>query len=189
MVNLTVAGWVEQHPIVRGVTAAMRSPDLVMAVPSCNRGDRFAAVWTAPILAFPEVQQGPASFQGGRHLETLTLLQVVLPLGIVGVDLTVDLGMPYDGQAMSCTQMDRLGLSLQASHLAGKHPMALIDGMKVACLHPPDALIGVSSLRPSPQRLKDGVVYRLEHFRADHMAVIHRPPPHERMYVADEVPR
>src|SRR2546430_12758508 len=131
-----VAGRVEERPIVRGVTAAMRPPDLVMVVPSCDRGDRFAAVWTAPILAFPEVQQGPASFQRGRHLQTLTLLQVELPLGIVGVDLTVDLGMPFDGQAMSRKQVDCLGLSLRASNLPGKHPVALITGMKVACLHP-----------------------------------------------------
>src|SRR5262249_22705238 len=58
MVHLTGAGRVEQHPIVRGVTAAMRPPDLVMVVPSRDRGDRFTAVWTAPILALPEVQQG-----------------------------------------------------------------------------------------------------------------------------------
>ena len=94
MVHLTVAGRVEQHPIVRGVTAAMRPPDLVMVVPSRDRGDCFAAVWTAPILTLPEVQQGSTSLQRGRHLEPLTLLQVGLPLGIVGVDLTVDLGMP-----------------------------------------------------------------------------------------------
>ena len=181
MVHLTVAGRVEQHPIVRGVTAAMRPPDLVMVVPSRDRGDRFAAVWTAPILALPEVQQGSTSLQRGRHLETLTLLQVGLPLGIVGVDLTVDLGMPYDGEAMGRKQADRLGLSLRASHLAGKYPMALIDQMKVACLHPPDALIGMSSLGPSPQRLKDSVVHGLEHFRADPMPVIHRPTPNDRV--------
>src|SRR4029453_15363831 len=86
--DLAVAGRVEQHPIVRGVTAAMRPPDLVMVVPSCDRGDRFAAVWTAPILALPEVQQGPASLQRGRHLKPLPLLQEDPPLGIVGVDLT-----------------------------------------------------------------------------------------------------
>ena len=185
--DLAVAGRVEQHPIVRGVTAAMRAPDLVMVVPSCDRGDRFAAVWTAPILAFPEVQQGPASFERGRHLQPLTLLQVELPLGIVGVDLTVDLGVPFDGQAMSRKQVDRLGLSLRASHLPGKHPVALITGMKVACLHPSYALIGMSSLRLSPQRLKDSMVHGLEHFRAHPMPVIHRPTPNDRVYMADEV--
>jgi hypothetical protein len=113
MVHLTVAGRVEQHPIVRGVTAAMRAPDLVRVVPSRDRGDRVAAVWTAPILALPEVQQGSPSLQRGRHLQTLTVLQVELPLGIVGIDLTVDLGMPYDGEAMGRKQADRLGLSLR----------------------------------------------------------------------------
>ena len=181
MVHLTVAGRVEQHPIVRGITAAMRPPDLMMVVPSRDCGDRLAAVWTAPILALPEVQQGSTSLQRGRHLETLTLLQVGLPLGIVGVDLTVDLGMPDDGEAMGRKQADRLGLFLRAAHRAGKHPLARIDGMKVACLHPSDALLGVSSLGPSPQGLKDGVVHRLEHFRADRMAVIHRPPPDDRV--------
>ena len=54
--DLAVAGRVEQHPVVRGVTAAMRPPDLVMVVPSRDHGDRVAAVWTAPLLAFPEIQ-------------------------------------------------------------------------------------------------------------------------------------
>src|SRR5919198_118544 len=170
--DLAVAGGVGEHPTFRGVTAPLRPPHPAVVVSFRDRGDRFAAVWTAPILAFPEVQQGPASFQRGRHLKTLTLLQIELPLGIVGVDLTVDLSMPFDGYAMSRKQVDRLGLSLRASHLPGKHPVALITGMKVACLHPSYALIGMSSLGPSPQRLKDSMVHGLEHFRAHPMPVI-----------------
>src|SRR2546430_5724711 len=99
--DLAVAGWVEEHPIVRGVAAAMRAPDLVMVVPSRGRGDRFAAAWTAPMLAFPEIEQGPPSLEGGRHPAAETCLKVQFPLGIVGIDLAVDLGMPGDGQTMS----------------------------------------------------------------------------------------
>ncbi len=185
--DLAVAGRVEQHPIVWCVTTAMRAPHHMMVVPSRHRGDRFTAVWAAPMLAFPEGKDGHASFEGGRHLETQTFLKVELPLGIVGVDRIVDLDMSLNGETMRRKKVDRLGLSLWAAHLAGKYPVVLINGMKVACLHPLYALIGMSPFGPSPQRLKDGVVHGLEYFRADSMAVIHRPTPNDRVQVADEV--
>jgi len=185
--DLAVAGRVEQHPIVWCVTTAMRAPHHMMVVPSRHCGDRFTAVWAAPMLAFPEGKDGHASFEGGRHLETQTFLKVELPLGIVGVDRIVDLDMSLNGETMRRKKVDRLGLSLWATHLAGKYPAVLINAMKVACLHPPYALIGMSPFGPSPQRLKDGVVHGLEYFRADSMAVIHRPTPNDRVQVADEV--
>ena len=39
MMDLSVARRVQQHPIVRCVTAAMRSPDLVMAASTSLGGD------------------------------------------------------------------------------------------------------------------------------------------------------
>ena len=170
---------VQEDTIGHPIRSPMTAPPEMMVVPSRHRGDRFTAVWAAPMLTFPEGKDGHASFEGGRHLETQTFLKVELPLGIVGVDRIIDLDMSLNGETMRRKKVDRLGLSLWAAHLAGKYPVVLINGMKVACLHPSYALIGMSSLGPSPQRLKDGVVHRLEHFHADHMAVIHRPPPND----------
>ena len=58
-----MAGRVEQHPIVWCVTTAMRAPHYMMVVPSRHRGDRFTAVWAAPMLAFPEGKDGHVSFE------------------------------------------------------------------------------------------------------------------------------
>ena len=95
VVDLLMAVGVKEYAVCHGIPATGGTLHDVMVVPSRDRGNRFAAVWTAPILALPEVQQGSTSFQRGRHLKPLTLLQVDLPLGIVGVDLTVDLGMGF----------------------------------------------------------------------------------------------
>jgi hypothetical protein len=103
-----VAGQMEQHPIVRCVTAAMRAPDLVVVVPSRDRGDRFATGWTPPMLAFPEIEQGPPSLEGGRHLAAEALFKVDLPPGIVGIDLAVDFGMPCDGETMGRESDERV---------------------------------------------------------------------------------
>src|SRR5262245_17908416 len=46
----------------------------------------------------------------------------------------------------------------------------------------------VTSLGPSPQRWENGVIHRLEHFRAHRMPVIHRPAPDDRGHLADETP-
>jgi len=66
--DLAVAGRVEQHPIVRGITAAMRPPDLVMVVPSCESGNRLVADGAEAVLLFPQVQQLPSAFEVVRHL-------------------------------------------------------------------------------------------------------------------------
>jgi hypothetical protein len=64
--------------------------------------------------------------------------------------------------------------------------MPVTNGPKVARFHPSDTLVGVTSLGPSPQCLEDSMVHRLEGFRADHMPVVHRPAPDDRVQVADE---
>ena len=72
--------------------------------------------------------------------------------------------------------------------LPHKHPVMPIDGLKVAGLHPSCAFGGMAALGPAPQGLKDRVVHGLEDLRADHMPVIQRPAPDERVQVTDERP-
>ena len=116
--DVSVAGRVQQHPIVRCVTAAMRSPDLVMAVPPRESGHRFATMRTAPILTFPETQQGSTSFERGSHLERESLLKIDLPLRVVGISLACDLGVPLDGETMGRKQVNGSELPFGAAGLA-----------------------------------------------------------------------
>jgi hypothetical protein len=77
-----------------------------MAVPPRESGHRFATMRTAPILTFPETQQGSTSFERGSHLERESLLKIALPLRIVGISLAFDLGVPCDGETMGGKQVD-----------------------------------------------------------------------------------
>src|SRR5262245_11464444 len=63
MMDLILTGRVQQHPIVRCVTAAVRAPDLVVAVPPRDRSDGLTTVRTVSLLASPEMQQGSTSFE------------------------------------------------------------------------------------------------------------------------------
>src|SRR5215510_11432567 len=56
MMNLVVTGRVQQHPIVRCVTAAVRAPDLVVAVPPRDRSDGLTTACAVSLLASPEIQ-------------------------------------------------------------------------------------------------------------------------------------
>ena len=54
MVNLQVAGWVEQHQIIDGVAAAARAPYFMMAMPPGIWREHFVAAWAASLLALPK---------------------------------------------------------------------------------------------------------------------------------------
>ena len=71
--------------------------------------------------------------------------------------------MTFDTETVGGEEMNGFGLSTRTNHLAREHPMTLTNGSEVACLYPPHALIGVTSFCPSEQRLKNGVIHRLEH--------------------------
>src|SRR5262245_52814593 len=104
--DLSVASRVQQHPIVRGVTAAMRSPHLVMAVPPCEGGNRCAAVRTTPILTSPKMQQGSTSFEGIRPFASKSLFKIEFPLRVVGIGLAFELGVSFDGETRGTKQVN-----------------------------------------------------------------------------------
>jgi hypothetical protein len=116
--DLSVASRVQQHPIIRGVTAAMRSPHLVMAVPPCEGGNRCAAVRTTPILTSPKMQQGSTSFEGIRHFASKSLFKIEFPLRVVGIGLAFDLGVSFDGETMGTKQVNGLALAFRVAYLA-----------------------------------------------------------------------
>jgi hypothetical protein len=109
---------VQQPLMVRCVTAAMRAPNLVVAGPPRDQSDGLTTVRTVSPLAPPEMPPGSMSFAGGRHLERATLLQRELPLRVVGIGLTRDLGVPCDGETMGGQQVNGLELPCRAARLA-----------------------------------------------------------------------
>src|SRR5215472_16967678 len=96
--NLSMAIGVEQDAIIHVVWPPQGSPDDVMVVPSRDLCDLLLANGTDPLLLFPEVQQFPSSLQIVSHPDPQALLKVDFAFRIVGVGVSFNLGMPFDGE-------------------------------------------------------------------------------------------
>ncbi len=70
----------------------------MMVVPSCDFRDLLLTDGTDPLLLLPEVQQFPSSLQIVSHPDPQALLKVDFKFRIVGVGVSFDLGMPFDGK-------------------------------------------------------------------------------------------
>ena len=170
----------------RVVTAAVRTPHLVVAMPSRVRGNHFATAWAASLLPLPEGEHASLSTEGRGHLAIQTLFEVGLPAEVVGIRPARNFGMACDRETVGREEMHRLALSCRTAHLTGEHPVSRAEGHKVAGFHPSPALVGMATFGPAPQRLEDRMIHRLEDFGADPMPVIQRPAPDERVQVANE---
>ena len=69
MVHLTVAGRVEQHPILSPICPSSYPTYEMVIVPSREFGNLLVTDWTETVLLFPEGDELPLSFQGMYHLD------------------------------------------------------------------------------------------------------------------------
>lgn len=58
----------QEHSVVRRITAPLRPPDDVMVMPSCHAGDFLVADRAKTVLLLPEVQQLPPPLEVVCHL-------------------------------------------------------------------------------------------------------------------------
>jgi hypothetical protein len=107
--ELSVARRVEPPPIVYGIAAAVRPPDLVVEVPPRRRGDLCVAMRTASLLPFPEVEQGVPSPEGHPHLAPEARFEDVFPWRIGGIGPARNLGVSGKRETMGREQMDGPG--------------------------------------------------------------------------------
>ena len=78
--------------------------------------------------------------------------------------------MAFDRHAC-CVEQAKL-FSIQVSV---KYPVTVTDGLEVFLLHPSFALVGMSSLGPTPDGLEDRMVDSAEGLFADDMSMVLRP--------------
>ena len=88
--------------------------------------------------------------------------KVVVPLGMKGVGLSSDLDMPPD------RGRSRVIKAVLRGPVRGEHPVSGSYAVKIPIFYPPGALVGMSSLGPSPENAKDDSIDPLVGFlRAD----------------------
>ncbi len=95
--NLTMALGMKQHPVVGMIATAVGSPDDMMVMPSSQLGNFLLAYRTQPILFLPELEKLPTPFEVVSHFDTESAFKIQLPVRIVGIGLTSDFDMAFDG--------------------------------------------------------------------------------------------
>ena len=68
---------------------------------------------------------------------------------------------------------------------ATKHPVSQANRMKVPPFNPASRFVGVSPARPSPQLQPEPMVHAAEYILADHVPVVVRPSPDDRIQGTD----
>ena len=104
--------WVEKDAIVCPIFPTVTSPFHVMAMPSCERGNLAGAERTEAALLFPEVQQGPFSFQVVYHLYVKPFFKVHFPFRVIGICFAPNFDVPFNGDTVRLYQTNWLQCSL-----------------------------------------------------------------------------
>ena len=113
----------------------------MMVVPSRLRRNHVSTVGAPASLLVPEGQQEVASFEGGSHLCRLTLLEVQLPAGIIGIRPVRNFRMARDRETVGLEELHGLALSRWSLYFSSEHPVMGADGVEVTSLDPADAFI------------------------------------------------
>src|SRR5712691_9293765 len=88
------------------ISTSLRARHEMVDVPACHGCDRLVAYGAFAILVLPKGPYPSLPFQGVAHLNAEALFKVKLPLGIIGVCVTFDFDMPFDGYTGSFGEMD-----------------------------------------------------------------------------------
>ena len=182
-----MAIWMEENPVVCFISAALTSPDDMVAVPPCQFGDFPLAKWAKAVLLFPEGKYLPFPFKVLCHFHIETLFKVGLPIRVIRVGFILDFTMSLDSDTFGLEQSNRLSRSILSKNFSLEYPVLPTDGLEVFLLHPFDGLLWVSPFCPLPERTEDRMVYLREGFRAYHVAVIVCPSPNFRVELSDQV--
>src|SRR6202042_2572428 len=154
---------VQQLQVVVRLTAASTAPDPMMDVPGFFFGLKdLPAHHASTPLSLPEILDPASTCQGMRQLPGRSLLQVELPLRIVGVGRTPDLHPPQDLDPGRFHQPDRSRRTGAVTDQPREHPVPVALSLEVSLLDPLPALLGMASATPSPQLPEDLVVHRME---------------------------
>ena len=140
----------KQDSVGSSITAPIDSPHHVMAMPSCEGGNLLVADRTETLLFSPEMEQLSSAFQLAGHLESQTLLKVLLPGRVIRIGFPMNFDVALDLDLGRTPQAPLEGFAIAAFGLAAEHPVPLLDVMKVLLFYPWLWLLRMPAACPSP---------------------------------------
>ena len=176
----------EQHPVFEGITAPVDTPVDVVIVPTRFFGDAFAADGTEAALQAPLLTQARSVFQVGQDSVVLTLFEVHLPDGIVGVGRVSHLDMAsYRDRSHGKESDHDFGPAL-VDHMGVEDVPSALLLSEVLLVDPAGRLLSVFALRPSPQCPVNVAVDIYEDLFADDISVVVGPSSDHRIEFHDQ---
>ena len=174
---------VNKHPVFCRVCPTPCSPDDMVNVPRAEFRDVLLADRADPLLFFPQIQQFPPTLERLLHFDAQPSLKVRLPRRVEGVGCSFHFDMTTNRNPAGAKQDEIL-----AVYFTVKDPMPTADGAVIALFDPSAAFVWVSAFRPSPKRLKDGVVYGSKGVFTRAVLVVMRPATNDRVEQLDQPP-
>ena len=98
----------------------------------------------------PEMEQLSSAFQLAGHLESQTLLKVLLPGRVIRIGFPMNFDVAFDLDPGRTPQAHLEGFAIAAFGLAAEHPVPLLDVMKVLLFYPSLWLLRMPAACPSP---------------------------------------
>lgn len=185
--NLSVAVRMNQQAVFHLFCTTHRLMNDVVVVPTCYRCDWLVTDGTDTVLFTPQVHQRPSSLKGVLHPHALALFQVEFPFVVIRIAVTLDFGVPLDGNTRSLVEPVFNSLALPVFEFAEESPMLVAVCAEVFSFDPASSFVGMSSSCPFPQCLEDSSIHVDKGFLACGMPVKVRPSSNDRVQASYQV--
>ena len=137
----------------------MRPPNDVMGIPSRRFRDLLVADRAFSLLLIPKVDELPISLPLLRHLYFKAVLEVLLPIGIIGIGFSAYFGMSLNWGQTEIVQPHCLRLCVSSLDNSAEYPVPVTLGVKIFLSYPVTGFVWMPSSRPSPQYPEDEMVH------------------------------
>ena len=129
-----------------------------MKTPTRDPGDALLAYGAEASLFMPEKAKRASTPKRFLHMGSFALFEVGFIGRIVGVHVTFDFNVSFDGCAIGMPQPDRAGLCMVIPRFAEEGPVPTTTWRKVLPFAPACVFVWMSSSCPSPQTREDFVI-------------------------------
>jgi len=155
--------------------------------PARDPSDLCIAHSAEPALFMPEKTKRTSTPKRFLHMGSFALFEVGFIRRVVGVRVTFDFNVSFDGCAIGMPQPDRAGLCMVIPRFAEEGPVPTTTQRKVLLFAPACVLVRVPSSCPSPQAREDVVIHAGKRACTHHVPMIVGPTPDFGVEVTDQI--
>ena len=149
----------------------------MVKAPARDPSDFCIAHSAEPALFMPEKTKRTSTPKRFLHMVSFALFEVGFIGRVVGVRVTFDFNVSFDGCAIGMPQPDGAGLCMVIPRFAEEGPVPTTTWRKVLLFAPTCVFVWVSSSCPSPQTREDMVINADERVLTHHVPMIVGPTP------------